>query len=212
MDVTELSDFELLERWRAGDRGAGDRLFSRHVKPLFRFFRNKVDDALAEDLTQSTLLGCAASRDRLRGESSFRTYLFAIARKQLLMHFRGRLRDRHEVALETMSVVDLGASPSTMLRAGAEQRLLLQALQRLPVDFQIAVELYYWEGLSTAEIAGVLEVADGTVRSRLSRARTQLAETMAALADAPAQADSGLERLETVARSLADLDRDQSGG
>jgi RNA polymerase sigma factor (sigma-70 family) len=107
-----------------------------------------------------------------------------------------RVRDR--------LVADLGAGPGTIAAAKAEQKLLLQALRRIPVDFQIAVELYYWEGLSTRELAEVLDVPEGTVRSRLARAREHLAKQMHDLAQSPALAESTIGDFERWARSLKD--------
>jgi len=200
--ATEPADFELLERWRAGDREAGNALFARHFRPLFRFFRTKVADPIAEDLTQVSFLACVDGRDKFRNASSFRTYLFAIARNQLFLHFRKRGRQDAVVAFETVSMVDLGAGPSTLVAAQAEQRLLLRALRRIPVDFQIAIELYYWEGVSTSGIATVLGIPEGTVRSRLTRARDHLAKQMRALAETPALAESTVADFERWAQSL----------
>lgn len=199
------SDFDLLDAWQGGDRDAGDRLFDRHFSSLFRFFRNKLDDALAEDLTQTTFLACVDGRDRFRQTASFRTYLFAIARNQLLMHFRKKgVRDQ-VVELGTHSVADLGASPATIASAKAEQRLLLEALRQIPVDFQIAVELYYWEGMSTKELAEVLEIPEGTVRSRLTRAREHLAKKIEELAASPEVHKSTIDGFDRWAKSLQAL-------
>jgi RNA polymerase sigma factor (sigma-70 family) len=198
------TDHELLERWRAGDRSAGDALFERHFTGLFRFFRSKIEDAAAEDLTQATFLACVAGRESFRAESSVRTYLFAIARKQLLMHFRKRTRADKVLVLDSVSVAELGASPSEKLGASEEQRLLLSALRRIPIDFQIAIELYYWEGLAVAELAEVLEIPEGTVRSRLTRARERLATLMGEIAESPALAQATISGFERWARELRD--------
>lgn len=197
--MNDRDDFELLEAWRDGDRSAGDELFGRHFAGVFRFFRNKLDEALAEDLTQTTFLACADSKERFRQHASFRTFLFGIARNHLYMHYRKRGRHRGRVEFMSQSVADLGAGPETIVAAKAEQRLLLQALRQIPVDFQIAVELYYWEGLSTREVAEVLEVPEGTVRSRLTRAREHLARQMKQLAASAELVASTLEQLELPA-------------
>lgn len=199
-------DDDALDRWRAGDPAAGEVIFNRFVKPLFRFFRSKVDDTVAEDLTQATFLGLTKGREGFRGDASVRTFVFAIARRQLLMHYRARPKREREVVLDTMSVADLGASPSTLMRSKEEERLLLTALVRIPVDFQIAVELYYWEGMSTVEIAHVLEIAEGTVRSRLARARERLAELIVELASTPQLAVRTNAGFEGWARSLGEVE------
>jgi RNA polymerase sigma-70 factor (ECF subfamily) len=205
MAEPDPDEFALLEAWRAGDGHAGDRLFERHFAALFRFFCAKVDAVLAEDLVQTTLLACVDGKDRFRELGTLRAYLFSIARNQLFMHFRKQgVRDRH-VELGSASVADLGASPSAIAVAKDEQRLLFAALRDIPLDFQIAVELYYWEGLSTREIAAVLGVPEGTVRSRLTRAREHLEEKMRALAGAPELAQSVSDAFEQWARSLRDV-------
>ncbi len=201
----DASDIDLLGAWRKGNGAAGDRLLQRHFASLFRFFRSKLSDALAEDLTQATLLACVDAHTRVTGLASFRAYLFGIARNQLRMHLRGReVRDR-VIELASVSVADLGASPSAIVGARDEQRLLLDALRRIPIDFQIAVELYYWEGMSTRELADVLEIPEGTVRSRLTRAREHIAERMRELGASPETTTSTMDGFDGWAASLRAL-------
>jgi|LNFM01.2.fsa_nt_gb RNA polymerase sigma-70 factor (ECF subfamily) len=200
MDMT--TDIELLDAWRSGEGSAGDRLLERHFAAIFRFFRSKLGDAAAEDLAQATLLACVDARTRATELASFRAYLFGIARNQLRMHLRGRqVRDR-VIELASVSAADLGASPSAIVGARDEQRLLLAALRRIPIDFQIAVELYYWEGLSTRELADVLEIPEGTVRSRLTRAREHLATQMLELGASPETTNSTMDGFDGWAASL----------
>lgn len=198
------SDFDLLEAWQKGERPAGDQLFERHFRSLFRFFRNKVDDAVAEDLTQTCFLACVDGRERFRQHASFRTYLFSIARNQLYMFFRKKGRQEKVMDFASASVADLGASPGTLVAKKDEHKLLLKALRLIPVDFQIAVELYYWEGLSTKELAGVLAVPEGTVRSRLTRAREHLAKRIEEVAASPELAQTTMGDFENWAKSLRD--------
>lgn len=198
-------DAALLDAWRTGDVDAGDALFSRHFSAVFRFFRNKVDEVAAEDLTQATFLACVDGRDRFRGDASFRTYLFAVARNQLLMYFRGRARAGVVVDPSTTSAADFSPGPISLAIARAEQRLLLLALRGLSLDAQIALELYYWEGVAGDELAEVLGVPVATARSRIFRARAQLAERIDALAESPEVRASTTGGLEEWARSLREL-------
>ena len=173
------SDQELLEAWAAGDRSAGNDLFVRHFDAVFRFFFNRVGND-AEELTQATFLGAMEARQRFRGESSFRTFLYAIARNQLFLHFRAKRRAA-PLTFRTISMIDLGASPASQLAGSEERRLLGDAMLHLPVDLQLALELYYWEGLSTKEVAEVLESPQGSVKRWLWRARQLLADRLDAL-------------------------------
>lgn len=188
------SDSELLERWRGGDRAAGDQLVDRYFLPVSRFFRGKVG-ADAADLISATFLACVEGRDRI-GEAGFRAYLFGVARRRLADHFRGQ---RDEVDLADLSLADLRTSPSGKLARAESGALLRAALETIPVDDQIALELAYWEELTGDEIAGVLGVAANTARSRLSRARGRLR--------------AALEQLATPAEAaLADAELDKSTG
>jgi RNA polymerase sigma factor (sigma-70 family) len=203
--VTDADDPVLLAAWRRGDSSAGDALFSRHFSAVFRFFRNKVAEAVAEDLTQTTFLACVDGLERFRGDASFRTYLFSIARNQLLMHFRRSSRADASELPSTATVADFGPGPVTAVFARVEQKLLLHALRRIPVDSQIALELYYWEGMHPRDIAGVLDVPETTARSRIVRAREYLLQQVEALAESPEVLASTRGDFEAWARSLRAL-------
>jgi RNA polymerase sigma factor (sigma-70 family) len=198
----ERSDFQLLEGWRGGDEASGRELFARYFDSVYRFFRNKVDDA-AEDLTQQTFMGLVQGKDRFRGEASFRTYLFMIARKRLYSYLRKAERDHGASVWTESSVADLGlASPSLAVAQHQEQRLLLLALRQLPVEMQVALELFYWEELTVTEIADVLETPVGTVKSRLQRARTRLDAAIGQLADSEALLRSTMDNFSRWAKEL----------
>ncbi|MEM6991463.1 MAG: sigma-70 family RNA polymerase sigma factor [Myxococcota bacterium] len=188
-------DFDLLEAWRAGDEQAGNALFRRHFRTLFTFFSTKIDGPV-DDLVQETFLGCVRGRDRFRHDASFKAYLTTIARNRLYSYYKKRERGFDPMH---SSAVDGGASPSSVIMAGEARSKLLAALRRIPLEFQVTLELYYWEGLKGPQLAQSLEISDHTVRSRLSRARARLREELQALAEVPAH------RLETIERD-ADFD------
>lgn len=173
-----VSDEALLRAWAGGDEAAGATLYRRHFDALYRFFRTKAPDAY-EDLIQTTMLECVRSKDRFRGDAPFRGFLFGVARNTLLHHFRSRFRDRLDFDASRSSVADLDPRPSTIAARNAEQTRLLEAMRRIPVDLQIVIELHYWEELSTRELSDALEVPQGTVKSRLRRAREALREALA---------------------------------
>ncbi|MGH1346569.1 MAG: RNA polymerase sigma factor [Nannocystales bacterium] len=169
-------DFELLEQWRAGNTTAGSQLLQRYFDSLYRFFSSKVDDEV-EDLIQGTLLACVRYQKSLDGVESFRAYLFTVARNELFRHLRKRAK-RDVVDFSDTSVIALGVSPTSAVAQRQQQARLVAGLRTLPVELQLVLELHYWEGLSTAELAGVIDAPQGTVKSRLRRARTLLAEAM----------------------------------
>jgi len=195
------TDLELLEAWRAGDRSAGSTLFERHFDSICRFFANKIQSDV-DDLVQRTFAACVEGKERFRGQSSFRTYLFGVAHNVLRSHLRKRRREGERFDFGLTSVFDLGLSPTTLIAQAKEQQLTLQALRRIPLDHQIVLELYYWEDMTAAELAEVLELPEGTVRGRIRRAKQLLEEQLARLADNEVDLESTMSNLDSWAKSL----------
>jgi RNA polymerase sigma factor (sigma-70 family) len=175
VDPGAVSDIELLMAWRAGDAAAANLLTQRYYASVRRFFDLKVTH-LAEDLTQQTFLAAVEGVERYRAEAGFRAYLFGIARHQLLRVLRKQ--GRHDHAMRFVeSGAPAGATALSVVAARREEhKVLLMALSQLPTDLQIVVELYYWEGMRTAEIAMVMETNASTIGSRLARARELVGE------------------------------------
>jgi RNA polymerase sigma factor (sigma-70 family) len=170
------SDRELFLRWRGGDAEAGETLFERHFDSIYGFFENKCPTE-ADELVQSTFLACVHGKDTFRNESSFRTYLFAIARHQLFGYLRRRQRDR-VLDFEVSSIEEVISSIGTRLARSEQHQQLLAALRRLPIDQQALLELHYMEEMGIAELAEVFEAPAVTIRSRLHRARKLLREIL----------------------------------
>ena len=197
-----MDEFALLQAWRDGDARAGTELLRRYTETVFHFFLTKTGAQIAEELTQATFETCCQQRDRIRETGCIRAYLLGIARKKLLQHYdEWRRRGRRNRALED-SVAGSFTSPSAAAVRSQRQRIVLVALQSLPLDFQIAMELHYWEDMSTPEIARVLEIAPGTVKSRLHRGREMLGDKIREVLADPALAEETVEGLETWIASL----------
>lgn len=142
-------------------------------------------------------------KDALRGGAKFRSYLFTVARHELFEHWRQRAKRAGDVEIGELSIQDLGTSPTGIIARQAEHRLLLRALRTLPLDLQIALELHYWEGMTGPELAEVLAIPEGTVRSRLRRAQEALETAMTELAEDPETLASTRAGLDKWAASLA---------
>jgi RNA polymerase sigma-70 factor (ECF subfamily) len=205
--VTVDEDRQLLEAWQAGSEAAGAELFRRHYAQVLRFFRSKVGPQ-APDLVQRCFLACLEARARIRDGASFRSFLFGVARNVLLMHFRGARRERAHIDFTERSAEDLGATPGSLIAREREAQLLLQALRSIPLEYQIVLELYYWEGLNSREIADMDGTPEATIRTRLRRAKLRLEQRLAELATSPQVAHETTTNLDTWARRLRDqLDR-----
>ena len=187
--MNESTDLTLLRAWQSGDKKAAAALLARYSPRLYEFFSSKVSTG-AEELVQQTFADIVAARDGIEddgGRRSFRAFAFTVARRRLLNHFRHWRRNASRLDPLEHSVADVEPRASQVIAADESRRRLLWALQRLPMDAQILLELYYWEELPVAEIAVVIEVAPGTVKSRLSRTRAKLRELLAE--DGPVEAN-----------------------
>jgi RNA polymerase sigma-70 factor (ECF subfamily) len=198
----ERTDMELLQSWRDGDNAAGQTLFARHFRRVYRFFETKCGPE-ADELVQSTFLACVRAKDRFRGESSFATYLFTIARHELYRVLGERRRDLGRIDFEVSSIAELAPTPRTRIAAHEDRIRLLDALRDLPVEQQVILELHYWEGVDIAALAEIFESPAVTIRSRLHRARTALRERMLKDPGLPREVSDSLESLDAWARGLA---------
>ncbi|HZJ62892.1 MAG TPA: sigma-70 family RNA polymerase sigma factor [Kofleriaceae bacterium] len=188
--MSEVDDHELLKRWQGGDAAAGELLVERYFDRIYWFFQSKLD-AEADELVQSTFLACLAAKDRFRGESSFRTFLYGIARNQLFAALRGRGRAAEHIDLEQSSIADLVSTPRTRLERNQEYERLVGQLRRLPVEQQTLLELHYWGDVGISELAQIFEAPEVTIRSRLHRARNALRELLQAEPGLPEAFDGG---------------------
>lgn len=196
-----ITDDELLRRWvHLGSREAGGELINRYFCRVRRFFASKVDASAVEDLVQRTFAGCIERIGAFRGEASFTSYIFSIARRQLCRHLRDRTRDtkRFDPSVGASSIRAATRSPSSLVGRAECGDLVMQALRSLPLEGQTILELHYWECLSGPEIAAVLGIQPGAVRVRLHRARKALGTTLIALAGRP----HSIADVEHAARAL----------
>ncbi|MEX1365946.1 MAG: sigma-70 family RNA polymerase sigma factor [Nannocystaceae bacterium] len=154
---------------------------------------------------QATFTACLEKVDQLRDAASFRSFLFGVARFELLHHYRRKSARETDLDTAQHSVCDLDPSPSRIVAKRQEQRLLLEGLRRIPLDLQIVLELAYWEQLSSPEIAEVIGIPVGTVKSRVRRARQRLDTELAALAESSQLLQSTVANLERWAAGLRDL-------
>jgi RNA polymerase sigma-70 factor (ECF subfamily) len=202
-------DFDLLDAWRAGDPAAADALVRRYYAPVLRFF--EVRTRAAEDLTQRTFLACVEGRERFRGDSTFRAYLFAIAHRLLMAH----LADAHRgdrLAGFGSPEAEVGTSLSAVIARKQEQQLVLAALATLDEAAQSLLVLYYWEGMMAKEIADVLEAPVSTITTRLSRARQALRERIEKMIKPGRAGSAVLNDLEGWTRSLVSAEADAHVG
>lgn len=175
LDGAGSADLDLAQRHAAGDPSAFEIVYARYSSLVFALCQRLAGDPdRALDLAQEVFLRIDRHLGRFHGRSSLKTWIYRVT----VNHCRSALaRKRPEISLES-GLLDRGHEPRTLepgpeqLAVGAQiQRRLERALAEIPLAFREAVVLRDVEGLSYDEIADVLAVPRGTVRSRIARGR-----------------------------------------
>ena len=199
-----LTDEALLERWRGGDRQAGQQLVTRHYKPVFLFFWGKVGEQAGADLTQDTFETLCAGHDRFHGASSVRTYLFGIARWKLVEHLRKerRTRERYDPLEDGIDAPTVERSLTSLFTHKQHEALLVRGLRSLPLEDQLLLELKDYEDLTARELAEIFDVPAATVAGRINRARDRLRHAVIAVAASGVLAEQTLLGLDSYFRGI----------
>lgn len=169
---------EIVARIADGERQALDTLYQRYAQPLFGYLLTlTADRGLAEEILQDTFVAAWRAAERFEGRASVKTWLFSIARRQAHNSLRRRnLALTDDTALEQTPSDE--PEPETALLQNADRQALTGAIEQLrPVHREVLL-LAFVHDLSYAEMADLLDVPLGTIRSRLSNARRLLRETL----------------------------------
>jgi RNA polymerase sigma-70 factor, ECF subfamily len=156
------------------DRRAVDQLVVEHLPAALRLAARLAGDAHAEDLVQEALCRVLRQWKSFRGESSFKTWLLQI----VVNVDRDRRRRTRPESLDPGDVPSPAAGPSELAAATELQQKLRAAVDRLPARQREVAHLMWGEGLSAAETASVLGIAEANVYVNLHHARTRLAATI----------------------------------
>jgi RNA polymerase sigma-70 factor, ECF subfamily len=186
------SDDALAMRAAGGDRGALELLLDRHADRVHAVCRRVLadrEDAL--DATQEALIAIARGITRFDGRAAFTTWLYRVATNAALDEGRRKARRPRPVdALPEGGPAGDGAAPERT--AAVDARLDVDAaLAELPEDYRVAVVLRDLCDLDYAEIATMLDLPPGTVRSRISRGRAQLAAILGPARPGTGRAEPG---------------------
>jgi RNA polymerase sigma-70 factor (ECF subfamily) len=178
-------DLNLVERCLSGDEAAWETLVRTHTRRVYGFcYRFTGKDSEAQDLTQEVFLRVFRSLKSYRSDDgAFATWLARLSRNLLIDHYRRTRQDRSTDSIEEQlpmieERVATSARPEGLLAGREASELLQGALQRLSPDLREAVILRDLQELEYREIAEVLKVPEGTVKSRLNRGRAELARVL----------------------------------
>ncbi|MEE8193076.1 MAG: sigma-70 family RNA polymerase sigma factor [Gemmatimonadales bacterium] len=194
LDLTGVTDQEVVERAGTGSEAAYRELVRRYQRPVFSLIYRMVRDReLAEDLTQETFVKVLNAIDRYRPEYKFSSWIFKIANNASIDHLRRR-------ELDTLSLdggpdamtPDRVQATSLQLGDGAESQLeelearelgtqIERAIGALRPEYRSCIIMRHVEGRAYDEIADVLDLPLGTVKTYIHRARAELRESLGSL-------------------------------
>ena len=174
-----IPDETLVGRIAGGDRLAMELLYARHHVRVYRFILRLVrNEATAEDLVSEVFLDVWRQAGRFEGRSAVSTWLLAIARFKAL----SALRRRKAVELDeetAAAIEDPSDDPALALEKKDRSAVLRQCLSSLSPEHREVVDLVYYHEKSVEEVAEIVGIPEGTVKTRMFHARKKLGELLA---------------------------------
>lgn len=177
----DLSDLELIERCKTGDSEAWRMFVDKYNKRVFNIvfqFTSNLEDS--EDLTQEIFLKVFNSLKRFDTATAFIPWLIRVAKNYCIDNYR--IRKRNKVIRDGEKVLSLQKDytyhPFKSLLEKERANFIMKGMQALNADLRTVIVLRDIQGFNYAEIAEALEIPEGTVKSRINRARIELAQTL----------------------------------
>ena len=193
-DLHALGDREVVALARAGREAAYRELLRRYERPVFSLIYRMVRDrALAEDLAQETFIKVLNALESYRPEYKFSSWIFKIANNAAIDQLRRprldtlsldgapHARTPDEVEATALQAADHGESPLEELESRELGGAIERAIGRLRPEYRTAILLRHVEGRSYEEIADVMDLPLGTVKTYIHRARLELRDALAGL-------------------------------
>jgi RNA polymerase sigma-70 factor (ECF subfamily) len=169
-----------IARFQAGDPAAFEKIMT-HYEPyvLGLLWRMTGDRAKAEDLCQESFIRVLKGLPHFRGESSLKTWIFRIAHNTATDLFRSAKREAEPLGgADSSPSSDDGPGPLERIEGEQLRRRLEAAMELLPELPRIILHLFYWDDLAVVQIASVLKIPEGTVKTHLFRGRKALRESV----------------------------------
>jgi RNA polymerase sigma-70 factor (ECF subfamily) len=178
--VTGVSDAELVSAMAGMDEGALRQLYERHSAWMAARLRRRCSDSeIVADVLQDAFVAAWKGAGRFRGEGEVAAWLWGIAIRRLVSRLRRRAPAGLSLgpALLDHDIVDISAEEQLLLTV--EYSDLGTALARISPELRVVLQVTVLDGLTTREAASLLGIPEGTVKTRLARARVSLREEMA---------------------------------
>lgn len=182
MIADHRTDEQLVAAARDGDRSAADALLRRYYDRIHAVCRRIAGSTRdADDAAQEAMIRVVRNLDRFDGRAAFSTWLYRVATNAALDELRRRRR-RPQLRIvnpdEDRSDDPVDELAQRTVESVADRMAIEEALRQLPEEFRVPVALRDVAGLDYAEIAHVLDVPAGTVKSRIARGRKALLEQL----------------------------------
>lgn len=187
--MTPPEDMELIERTRRGDREAFDELVRRYERQVYNLayrLTGNYDDA--SDVVVEAFVRAFQGLHTFRGDAHFGTWLYRVVLNAFYDSRKRAKGPQHTVSLEqdlelegdtlARQIEDTSPGPQELVEQREREQVLQRAINQLPPERRVLIVLYHFENLSYEEIAELLRLPVGTVKSRLNRARLALRELL----------------------------------
>lgn len=169
------NESKLIDSAKSGDIEAFEELIKNYQKKVFNFAYyltgNKID---AENISQEAFIKVFKYIKNFRGESKFSLWLFRIVKNTFINEYKSKLREsKYVVPLDTNNHFEK-ISDDTEINNQTHREVVEKLLKRIHLKFRVPVIMYHLQGFTYEEIAKILKVSIGTVKSRISRGRERL--------------------------------------
>ena len=179
--MTEMLDKDIIDRVNGGDTEAFEELVRRYEKTVFNIALRMVGDRDdAADMTQEAFIKAYGSLGSFRGDSRFSVWLYRITTNVCLDHLRTKARKKQmplsldDDAEQELDIPDMRAMPEEQLMRKLSMQAVRRGLDRLAPEHRQILIMRELGGMSYAEISSALSLEEGTVKSRIFRARKNL--------------------------------------
>ena len=184
-DPAKVAFLKVLQRAKEGDRKAFEEIYQLYHRRIYNAVYGMLSDADdAQDVTQDVFIRLHDALPTLRADEAFSTYLYRIAlnlcrdrarrKKRVRFQSMDTPRADSEGDVEPMEFPDLGKLPEELLTGDELQLRVREAVQTLSEDHKSVIMMHHFQGMEVNDIAAILDVPSGTVKSRLARGRDQL--------------------------------------
>jgi len=181
MNATSTRDDEqLIQAIANGDMDAVSEFYRRHEARVYRFVLSKTGDSfVTADILNDVMLEVWRSAGKFQGRAKVTTWLLGIAHNKILDYWRKKGAREFTEMDENMEDESEGASPEQVTAAASDVKLLRACMAKLKDEHREILHLIFYEELGFGEIAEIIQVPEGTVKSRAYHARMQMKQQLA---------------------------------